>query len=319
MRQKPLSLSEMIQNGGSRQSRLVVYCMLMTKQVVFAIPEPSAATPSPRPPLQSYSPSAGTPSVKAPSSQVPVSSSAPPKRASAPPPGVDLTPELAARRQQIIDRAAVINDEDYFSVLGIARNAPPEAAQQAYLTLAKIWHPDRLAPQLFDVRELAAKVFARMSEARATLSDPAQRAEYALTLRQAPRAAPSGAPGVNAPLEFQKADVFLKKKNFVEALDACRRAHEVDPANADYLALLTWIRIEKDGIGGDAAARHMAALDRAVKLNERCERAYFYRAMLFKRMGKPDKAYVDFKEAAELNPNNIDAAREVLLYRKRAT
>src|SRR5262249_6481791 len=156
-----------------------------------------------------------------------------------------------------------------------------------------------------------------MSEARAVLSDPNTRAEYALTLRQAARSSPSIAPGVNAPLEFQKADILFKKRSYDEAIEHCRKAHEADPANADYLAFLTWIRIEKDGQSNVNAPRYMEVLDRAVKLNDKCERAHFYRGMLFKRIGKPDKAYLDFKEVTELNPNNIDAAREVLLYKKR--
>jgi curved DNA-binding protein CbpA len=240
------------------------------------------------------------------------------RRASPPPPGVDLTPELAERRNQIIERAATIVDEDYFSVLGIPRSSPPEAAQQAFMTLAKAWHPDRLAPQLFDVRDLASKVFARMSEARAVLNDPNARAEYALSLRQVARSTPSAALGVNAPLEFQKADHQFRRKSYAEALQHCQRAHEADPSNADYLALLTWIRIEKDGPANANAARHLEALDRAVKLNDRCERAHFYRGTLLKRLGKPDKAYLDFKDVTEINPNNIDAAREVLFYKKRS-
>jgi tetratricopeptide (TPR) repeat protein len=294
----------------------------MTKQITFALGEQAA--PPIRPRFQSVSPT--TPGSFSPSeAQTPTPAQAtrrppsrpPPRHASAPPPGVDLTPELADRRNQIIERAATIMDEDYFNVLGIARTATPDAAQTAFMALARSWHPDRLAPQLFDVRDLAAKVFARMSEARAVLTDPDTRAEYALSLRQTARSTPSVAPGVSAPLEFQKADVQFKKRAYIEALEHCQRAHEADPANADYLAFLTWIRIEKDGPTNANAARHLEALDRAVKLNERCERAHFYRGMLLKRLGKPDKAYVDFKEVIEINPNNIDAAREVLLYKKR--
>jgi tetratricopeptide (TPR) repeat protein len=323
MRQRPLTLVEMIGTGEveAPQARLAIYCLLMTKQITFAIGEQAA--PPMRPPLQSFS---LTPGSLPPSQQPPAPSQAPRRpttqppvrrHASAPPPGVDYTPELAERRNQIIERAATIMEEDYFSVLGIARASGPDAAQQAFVTLAKSWHPDRLAPQLFDVHDLAAKVFARMSEARAVLTDPNTRAEYVLTLRQAMRSSPSMAPGVNAPLEFQKADIQFKKKAYAEAIEHCRRAHEADPANADYLALLTWLKVEKDGTNQANAPRHLEALDRAVKLNDRCERAHFYRGMLLKRMGKPDKAYLDFKDVAEINPNNIDAAREVLLYRKR--
>ena len=58
-------------------------------------------------------------------------------------------------------------------------------------------------------------------------------------------------------------------------------------------------------------------LDQALRLNSKCERAYFYRGMLYKRMGNEKGAYKDFKEAIELNPRNIDATREVRLYTMR--
>jgi len=47
------------------------------------------------------------------------------------------------------------------------------------------------------------------------------------------------------------------------------------------------------------------------------ERALFYRGMLLKRSGRSDRAIRDFKLAAELNPKNIDAVREVRLYAMR--
>ena len=219
-------------------------------------------------------------------------------------------------RQSIIERVSTIGDEDYFDLLGLPQDAPANEVQTAYTTLAKVWHPDRLAPQLFDVRDMAAKIFAKMSEARVTLTDPHKRATYIADPRRGERSAEI-ARVTNASLEFQKADVFMRKKNLAQAEAHARRAHEADPANADYLALLTWIEMEQDGPKAPRAAKHLAELERAVKLDERCERAHFYRGVLHKRMGKPDKAYLDFKAAAEINPKNIDAAREVLLYRKR--
>jgi hypothetical protein len=48
-----------------------------------------------------------------------------------------------------------------------------------------------------------------------------------------------------------------------------------------------------------------------------CERAYFYRGMLHKRMDNATAAVKDFKQASELNPRNLDALREVRLYAMR--
>src|SRR5439155_23819639 len=119
--------------------------------------------PSDRPP-SSPRPSSTPPSsdrARARSSAPPAarSSSLPPSSA----PGA-LTPELAARRDSILRPADGIDRENYFSMLGVERDASDAEVQAAYYTLAKAWHPDRLPGELARVRDLASKVFARMSE-----------------------------------------------------------------------------------------------------------------------------------------------------------
>src|SRR5215471_19427793 len=80
------------------------------------------------------------------------SSSAPPagERTSSLPPsgGKALTPELQARRETVLRRAEAIDRENYFSMLGVPRDATDDAIQTAYYALAKAWHPDRLPPEL---------------------------------------------------------------------------------------------------------------------------------------------------------------------------
>ena len=321
LRHKPLALDGMIATelADPRGAGLLVFCMALTKQLAFSIIE-QPSKPVSSPPRTPTSPSSAPPLPA--DSSPPGSKSTPPKLRSEPPQGVLLTPELSALRQGIIDRVATIMDEDYFRVLGIPREAPVAIAQQAYIALAKSWHPDRLAPQLFDVRDLAQKCFIRMTEARGILTDPEKRAAYVVSLKQGthPVRVAGPAPGMTgAAFEFQKAELFLKKRDLVLADEHCRRAHEADPANADYVALLTWIEVEREGASTDNLPKHMDALDRALKMNERCERAYFYRGMLYKRLNKPEKAFADFQAAAAINPKNIDAAREVYLFRKRST
>ena len=331
LRQRALTLDEMTATGliDPSGARLLAYALLLTKHMVLAAaatPPPAArgqSSPSFSPPqmpqvapnrMPSFA-SIPSPSV-VPAAQI--RSSSMPPRTSVPPPGVHLTPELAAFRQRIIDRVNNLQSEDYFQVLGVTPQASIEEAQHAYILLAKVWHPDRLAPQLFDVRQLSEKVFVRMSDARAVLTDPEKRAAYVVSLSQGVRPERTAPVEMtSAAFEFQKADVFLKKRDLKQAEVHCRRAHEADPANADYLALLTWITVETEGPAAANDPKHLQALTRALKMNERCERAYYYRGMLYKRQNRLEKAYLDFKEAAEINPKNIEAAREVHLYQKR--
>jgi curved DNA-binding protein CbpA len=65
--------------------------------------------------------------------------------------------------------------EDYYAVLGVARDAEPEAIKKAYRKLALQWHPDRNRDK--DVAAAEAK-FKRISEAYEVLSDPAKRRRY---------------------------------------------------------------------------------------------------------------------------------------------
>ena len=59
-------------------------------------------------------------------------------------------------------------------------------------------------------------------------------------------------------------------------------------------------------------------LDKAASMGAgRCEKAFFWRGMLYKRLGKMDLATKDFKRVVDLNPRNIDAAREVRLHHMR--
>lgn len=65
--------------------------------------------------------------------------------------------------------------QDYYEVLGVARDADPDAIKKAYRKLALKWHPDRHAD---GEREEAEQQFKRVSEAYEVLSDPDKRKRY---------------------------------------------------------------------------------------------------------------------------------------------
>jgi curved DNA-binding protein CbpA len=220
-------------------------------------------------------------------------------------------------RETIKARAATIDKESLFLVLGVPETASLDMLQAAYFALAKQWHPDRLPEELSDVKELAAKCFARMSEAFQTLSDSERRAQYQILLKQNAGSVEEQAQVqqvIEAAIDFQKAEVFLKKRELDSAEAHAKRAHQNDPEQGDYAAIYAWILVllrDKAGIKdyGDSLRLLTTAIDR----EPRCEKAYFYRALVLQKQGMHDQAMRDFRKVNEINPRNIEAAREVRL------
>jgi len=69
----------------------------------------------------------------------------------------------------------MVKFQDYYEVLGVARDADEAAVKKAYRKLALKWHPDR---HQGDAREAAEARFKRISEAYEVLSDPEKRKKY---------------------------------------------------------------------------------------------------------------------------------------------
>jgi curved DNA-binding protein CbpA len=241
----------------------------------------------------------------------------------APPPSQrPLTAEQNALKTKILERAEQITSQDYFQMLGLERDASVEAVQKAFIGLAKVWHPDRLPGALVDVKDACSKVFTHLTEAHATLIDPSKRKDY-MTLLKDGGATPDDQAKIQAILEaateFQKAE-FLLKRNLgdPQAYEMVKRCVSLDPEQPDYMATLTWLDAQKpEWLSREKTLEKVLILDRCVQKNANCERAYFYRGMLHKRADVPAKALKDFKKASELNPRNLDAAREVRLHNMR--
>jgi hypothetical protein len=249
---------------------------------------------------------------------IPPAASAPAEPAS----GRPLTAEQNALKAKILERAEQITSQDFFQMLGLDRTATTEQIQKAFIGLAKVWHPDRLPPALVDVKDACSKVFTHITEAHATLSDPAKRKDY-MTLLKDGGATPQDQAKIQAILEaateFQKAE-FLLKRNMgdTQAYDLVKRCVMLDPDQADYQATLAWLDAQKpEWLSREKTLDKCFILDRCIQRNPNCERAYFYRGMLYKRADENNKALKDFKKAAELNPRNLDAMREVRLFNMR--
>ncbi len=124
---------------------------------------------------------------------------------------------------------------------------------------------------------------------------------------------------IEASTNFQKAEVHMRRNDFAQAEAMCRKAVEADPGQPDYVALLAWLESMKPEaqtpVGTQVA---ISKLSKAIEMSNKCERAYFYRGQLNKRAGNLPAAMRDFRKAADLNPRNLDAIREVRLHEMRS-
>lgn len=115
--------------------------------------------------------------------------------------------------------------EDYYSALGVARDADEEAIKKAYRRLARLYHPDVSKEPGAEAR------FKKIGEAYATLKDPARRAAYDQLGRRREGeefAPPPHWPGTTAASPFAGADLA----DLLEALAARHGASRQGGATA---------------------------------------------------------------------------------------
>jgi curved DNA-binding protein CbpA len=158
--------------------------------------------------------------------------------------GVSSNPQSAAPRDEkfvaeIRALGGTIGQKTHYEALGVERDAAPSVIQGAFFRLAKRWHPDRLGSEFADVKDLAVRVFARMTEAHQILSNDGERRAYDLALGDEDGGAEQEEVQrvLRAVTAFQKADVLAKRGNLAEAEKQAQIAVEDDPEQPEYRAL----------------------------------------------------------------------------------
>lgn len=83
-------------------------------------------------------------------------------------------------------RLREFRDLDYFTLLKVAHDAGPEEVRQAFLRLARQWHPNLHAQEREEVRRAVTEIFILINHAQRTLSDPAKLASYRARVARGP-------------------------------------------------------------------------------------------------------------------------------------
>ena len=209
----------------------------------------------------------------------------------------------------------MMDRQNYFEMLGVKESASGSEISKKYMTLAKTWHPDRLPPELASLRPWVDEIFHLFTVANDTLSDTKKRIEYQRTVMQGggtPEAERKLNVMVEAAINFQKVDVLVKRRRYDEALQICNAAMSVVRKEADYPAMKAWILLLRDGVDDEETADEIRGLLRSTfAINPDHVHGHFVRAHFLKRQGEHDKALKHFMKVARLDPQNLEAAREV--------
>lgn len=242
-------------------------------------------------------------------------------------------PDEARLAQQIEQRYADIQAKrDHFYVLGVSQEAPRDQVKTAFLSLAKVFHPDRLPPTMPQLAPKMTSVFEAIREAYEALYDDARRKAYlqALQAQQslpktpapvsssssatpAPRTA--GRPDSSPDDLYKMGEVFFRKRDFTTASDHYDRAWSIDPKPL-YLAARAWAIYMDPARKADMPKAKQMMAD-AVRTDPNCDRAHYQLGVIARVEGDMDRAEKHFREAVRANSKHLEANQELRLIEMR--
>ena len=209
----------------------------------------------------------------------------------------------------------IIEEGDFFELLGVDRQANVSTVKKAFFKLAKKFHPDT-NPAFFrgEFRDRAEEVFTRIGEAYNTLIDSKAREEYIYALDH--QISQEDIDNANKALEaegiFIKAEILFKKGDFRGAQSLIEEAINLNPEEPEYYVYLGWCQYKSTRGAALAEARKTLQKSIEMGLRDKIDMVNYYLGMLAKVDGQPveeQKKY--FAAAVEANPHNTQAASEL--------
>jgi hypothetical protein len=205
--------------------------------------------------------------------------------------------------------------QDHFARLDLTRSATTEQVKDAFHGFVKRFHPDRLSAQgQVHLLPLARELFARMHESYGVLLEPATRARYLTELESASQ--PQKLTPKEARVAYDRAVIYIRKKDFRLAETQLRRAIEADPL-PEYSAELAWTLLSNPERRDGAREEIKTLIVKAVKPKPDSDRVYVVAAHVARIEGDLNNEEKFFRAALDRNPKNIEARQHLNLIERR--
>lgn len=223
-------------------------------------------------------------------------------------------------RSELTTLAEKLRGRDHFEILGVSRQASTEEVRAAFVDAAKRTHPDRFRASSDAVKRLAEEVFAIVSRANETLSDPAKRQLYLLEQGKDARKTSeveAGRRALQAELRFQEGERRLRKREYDEALACFAEAVALYPEEGEYHAYRGWALFLARPGNPSAEKEALLHLRKGRKLAPDREKPYLFLGRLHREAGRSEHAQKCFTRALQINPSCVEAVRELRLIQMR--
>jgi tetratricopeptide (TPR) repeat protein len=281
-------------------------------KVAAAGPPRPVGSPGARPPPPQLKPAA--PAAAAP----PPAAPKPPPVAAAKPaaPAVAPATSLDGELRQLEATLKKMREQNFFELFGLTPKAEAGQIKIAYFKLAKLYHPDTVPPGAPDAyAKLKADIFARIGEANRTLTDDSARLDYIADLE----AGGTGGDKIDvaqilaAEEQFNKGMLYVKARRYPEAVKILEEAIKGNPEEGEFYAwrgFAKYYTFSDKKAGGAEALKDLAI---CTKKNPRVAQAYYFHGVIAKSMGDLATAKRMFQKTLELQPDHLDAQRELRL------
>ena len=224
--------------------------------------------------------------------------------------------------QLIEQRLTILNSKgDHFALLGLPREATAVQIREAYFSIARQLHPDRLsALGIPDDQRRAQRLFAEVNNAFATLSDPTRRDQYIDILNRGGEAAIKADQQkaeemamriLESEEAYRRGEMALRRDSLATAIRELERAIQLNPDEPDYHATLAWAKFASAADKMAVATATRASLEQAIRKSPRAITGRFFLGRVERMLGKDQKALELFQEVLRMQPNHADATAEV--------
>jgi curved DNA-binding protein CbpA len=225
-------------------------------------------------------------------------------------PSSSSSPELEARRREILEASSVLASATHYDLLGVPRDASDAQIRESYFRRAKRFHPDaHHEPGLGDLREKLETLFLHLAEAYEVLRSPRLRARYERVSRAGGSLRHDAAEELSPTEAIERAAQSVVRERYWEALPLLEKAVPRAEGAARRKGRVLLARLyARDPDWVDAAEELLNTV-----LAEEPENAevLFYIGLIQEHRGSLGQALASFRRVLALDPQHADARRRV--------
>ena len=225
-----------------------------------------------------------------------------------------------AKSAELTAMAEQFAKQNHFEILDVPETASHKEIRAAYEQLAERAHPDRVNASSDAVKQLSAQVFRHIEQAYETLGDARRRQEYILQRKRANRQAAlrdEGHRALAAERHFLQGEAALRQRAYETALRLFGQALELYSEDGEYYAHYGWTLHLCHPDNAEMAEEAIEHIKRGIKLASDREKPYLLMGRLCKAIGRPGAAEKMFTRSVQIQPDCLEALRELRLINMR--